>query len=198
MSAQKKPAQAPWWTGGVASCMAATIVGSSRCCLRAFCNRSHPSRIAIRHIRLVGIRGAMRHSARVLTEVVAAPPDLLKVRMQTAVGGKPTYTGTVKAIIKQDGPRGLFAGLSARLERLGGQHIESTLRLTLRDLTCQSSPANNLLDNPVRCLRCYEGMAWIYRQLELWNPAPCFDWSRRGRRRRWCVDGFSTGRSGRA
>lgn len=45
--------------------------------------------------------------------------DLLKVRMQTAVGEKPTYTGTVKSILKQDGPTGLFRGLTARLGLLG-------------------------------------------------------------------------------
>ncbi|KAI9034363.1 mitochondrial carrier domain-containing protein [Hyaloraphidium curvatum] len=81
----KKPAQAPWWTGGAASCMAASI--------------THPI-------------------------------DLLKVRMQTSTTGKPTYTGTVKSIIAQSGPRGLFAGLSASLLR---QITYSTTRFAVYD-----------------------------------------------------------------
>lgn len=59
-------------------------------------------------------------------------PDLLKVRMQTAVGEKPTYTGTIRNIVKQDGPRGMFAGLSAR--------FEPPLLRSLPDLTARHHP----------------------------------------------------------
>ncbi|QLQ78672.1 hypothetical protein HG537_0B00220 [Torulaspora globosa] len=49
--------------------------------------------------------------------VVTHPLDLAKVRLQTAPSPKPTLLDMIRRILQQEGPRGLYAGLSASVLR---------------------------------------------------------------------------------
>ncbi|QLL31159.1 hypothetical protein HG536_0B00200 [Torulaspora globosa] len=83
--------------------------------------------------------------------IVTHPLDLAKVRLQTASPPKPTLLNMIRRILQQEGPRGLYAGLSASVLR---QCTYTTARFGCYDIIKENLIPQSEINNSLYLLPC--------------------------------------------